>query len=178
VTRRSRRRGGNDDGFTLVEMLLCIVILGIVFTVLTAALMIGLRSTSRANVKLDESNAAQFTAMHFTSDVRAADTITVNSATASCGGAAALKLTSVEADRVVAYAVTGSPLQLVRRVCNPASATPFVTVLAPVITNASDVVAACNSPCTTATLTVTQPGAPGVVDGLTFTVQGTKRVSP
>jgi hypothetical protein len=163
----------------MVEMLVCIVILGIVFTVLTGALIIGLRSTSNANVKFDESNAAQFTAMYFTTDVRGADEIAVDSATASCGGPAELKLTSAEADKVVAYAVTGSPtLQLVRRVCDPGGASPVVSVLAPVVANAADVVASCNSPCTTATLTVTQPGAPGVVDGLTFTVQASKRVSP
>jgi len=171
-------RAGREGGFTLVEMLVCIVVLGIVFTVLAGALIIGFKSTSNAHVKFDESNAAQFTALHFTGDVQSADTIAVDSVTAACGGAAELKLTSTEADRVVAYAVTGSPtLQLVRRVCSPAAASPAVTVLAPVIANTSSVVASCNNPCTTATLTVSQPGAPGVVDGLNFTVQASKRVS-
>jgi prepilin-type N-terminal cleavage/methylation domain-containing protein len=178
VTRLFRYKA-TEAGFTLVELLVCIAILGIVFTVLTGALMIGFRSTNSANVKFDESNAAQFTALYFTPDVETSDTIAVDSVTSTCGGAAELKLTSTEADRVVAYAVTGSPtLQLVRRVCDPASATPVVSVLAPVIANASAVVAACTNSCTTATLSVTQPGATGVVNGLTFTVQATQQVSP
>jgi prepilin-type N-terminal cleavage/methylation domain-containing protein len=178
VTRQFRYKA-SETGFTLVELLVCIAILGIVFTVLTAALMIGFRSTNSANVKFDESNAAQFTALHFTPDVEGANSIVVDSTTASCGGAAELKLTSTEGDRVVAYAVAGSPtLQLLRKVCSPASASPQVTVLAPVIANASAVVASCTNSCTTATLSVTQPGAPGVITGLTFTVQATQQVSP
>jgi prepilin-type N-terminal cleavage/methylation domain-containing protein len=178
VTRQFRYKA-TEAGFTLVELLVCIAILGIVFTVLTAALMIGFRSTNSANVKFDESNAAQFTALYFTPDVETSTSIEVDSTSASCGGAAKLKLISTEADRVVAYAVTGSPtLQLVRRVCDPASSTPVVSVLAPVLTSASAVTAACTNSCTTATLSVTQPGVTGVVSGLSFTVQATQQVSP
>jgi prepilin-type N-terminal cleavage/methylation domain-containing protein len=173
----SRRRPG-DDGFTLVEMLVCIVVLGIIFTVLTGALMIGLRSTSNASVKFDESNAAQLTALYLTRDVQGAETVTLNDATSSCGGAAKLKLTSSTADRVVSYAVTGTTtLQLVRRVCSPASATPMVSTLVPTIASANNVTFACTNACTTVTLTVDQPGATGVVPGLSFSLQASSRVS-
>ena len=168
-----------EDGFTLVEMLVCIVVLGIIFTVLTGALMIGLRSTSNASVKFDESNAAQLTALYLTCDVQGAETITLNDATSSCGGAAKLKLASSNADRVVAYAVTGtSTLSLVRRLCSPANATSVVTTLVPVVASANNVTVACTNSCTTVTLGVDQPGATGVVPGLSFSLQATSRVSP
>jgi prepilin-type N-terminal cleavage/methylation domain-containing protein len=179
MTREARGTTHDERGFTLVELLVCIVVLGIIFTTLTGALIIGLRSTSNANVKFDESNAAQFTALHFTRDVQGAEDVTLNDATGSCGGAAKLKLTSDVADRIVAYAVTGSPtLQFVRRVCSPKTATPVVSVLAPVIASANAVNASCSAGCATVTLTVDQPGSPGVVSGLSFTVQASPRVSP
>jgi prepilin-type N-terminal cleavage/methylation domain-containing protein len=171
--------GEREDGFTLVEMLVCVVVLGIIFTVLTGALMIGLRSTSSASVKFEESNAAQLTALYLTRDVQGAETITVNDATSSCGGSAKLKLTSSNADRVVSYAVTGTTtLSLVRRLCSPANTTPVVTTLVPVVAGAANVSAACTNSCTTVSLTVDQPGATGVVPGLTFSLQATSRVSP
>jgi prepilin-type N-terminal cleavage/methylation domain-containing protein len=177
VNARGRTERG-DDGFTLVEMLVCIVVLGIIFTVLTGALMIGLRSTSNVSVKFDESNAAQLTALYFTRDVQGAQTVTLDDATASCGGAAKLKLTSTTADRVVSYALTGSTtLQLVRRLCSPASTSPVVTTLVPVVTSASNVTFACTNSCRTVTLGVEQPGATGVVPGLSFSLQASSRVS-
>jgi prepilin-type N-terminal cleavage/methylation domain-containing protein len=167
-----------EDGFTLVEMLVCIVVLGIIFTVLTGALMIGLKSTSNASVKFDESNAAQLTALYLTRDVQGAQTVAVNDATSSCGGSAKLKLTSTVADRVVSYAVTGTTtLSLVRRLCSPAASTPIVTTLVPVVASATNVSVACTNSCTTVTLSVDQPGASGVVPGLSFSLQATSRVS-
>lgn len=167
-----------ERGFTLVEVLVCITILGIVMVALCAAVMIGLRSTTNANVKFDESNAAQFTSLHYSSDVQGAEAVAVNDATSSCGGAAKLKLTSTNADRIVAYAVTGSTTySLVRRVCSPASATPIETTLASNLTSANSVAASCNTGCTQVTLSVDQPGAPGIPD-LDFTLVASPRISP
>ena len=175
------RRARGEAGVTLLEMLVCLSILGIIFAVLATAVMEGLVATQQGDVKTDESNAAQFTAMYFTHDVQGAETVSVNDTAASCGGAALLKLLSPVADRTVAYVVTGSPLQLVRRVCSPAAATPLASTLVPTLTNASNVTVAltptgCTTACTKVTLTVNQPGATGIVAGLTFTVTGSPRV--
>jgi prepilin-type N-terminal cleavage/methylation domain-containing protein len=168
-----------DDGFTLVELLVCITILGIVMVALCAAVSIGLRSTVNANVMFDESNTAQFTSLHYASDVQGAESVAVNDSTSSCGGAAKLKLTSTNADRVVAYAVTGSssPYTFVRRVCSPSSATPLETTLASNLTSTSAVAASCNTGCKQVTLSVDQPGATGIAD-LDFTLVASPRISP
>jgi prepilin-type N-terminal cleavage/methylation domain-containing protein len=169
------QRTGSDDGFTLVELLVSISILGMIMVVLTTAVFMGLRATKDANGSMDESNAASLTAVYFTRDVQGAETISVNDSAATCGGAAALKLTSLTTDRIVAYAVTGSPLQLVRRLCSPRTAAPTVTILAPQLTAVSDVVAANSSG--KVTLTVNQPSTSSD-SGYPFTVSAVSRISP
>jgi prepilin-type N-terminal cleavage/methylation domain-containing protein len=174
------RRTPGEDGLTLIEMLVALTILGIVMVVLTAAVIEGLRDTQSADVKFTESNGAQFTSLYFTHDVQGAENVSLNDTASTCGGAAVLKLNSPAADRIVAYATTGSPLQLVRRVCSPSSATPLTTTLVSALNASTDVTASatpasCTTACTQVTLTVSQPGAPGVVSGLNFTVSATPR---
>jgi hypothetical protein len=105
--------------------------------------------------------------------------VAVGDSTSSCGGAAKLKLTSTNADRVVAYAVTGSsaPYSLVRRVCSPASGAPLETTLASNLASANSVTASCNTGCSQVTLSVDQPGATGIAD-LDFTLVASPRISP
>lgn len=172
----SRAPAPDDErGLTLIELLVSITILGIVMVVLTMAVIFGLGATKNANGSLDESNAAQFTALYFSRDVQGAEQVSVDDATSTCGGAAELKLTSTTADRVVAYAVTGSPLQLVRRVCSPASATPTVTILVPSLSAAGDVAASVSG--TRVTLDVNQP-ATETDTGFNFTLAASSRISP
>jgi prepilin-type N-terminal cleavage/methylation domain-containing protein len=165
----------DDDGFTLIEVLVCIAILGIIMVVLCTAVMMGLRSTKDANVKFDQSNTAEFVNLHFTRDVQGAEQVSVDDVASTCGGAAELKLVSPAADRIVAYAVAGSPLQLVRRECSPSTATPVVTLLASPISAASDVVASYTSG--QVTLSVNQP-ASSLDAGFNFTVAASSRISP
>jgi prepilin-type N-terminal cleavage/methylation domain-containing protein len=173
----SRDSSRADDGFTLIEVLVSISILGVIMVVLCTAVIMGLRSTTDANVKFDQSNTAEFVNLHFTGDVQGADVVSVDNAASSCGGAAELKLTSPSAtDRIVAYAVTGSPLQLVRRECSPSTATPLVTRLASPISAASDVVATYNASSRQVTLSVTMPSSSQGA-GFTFQVVATQRIS-
>jgi prepilin-type N-terminal cleavage/methylation domain-containing protein len=171
------RTPAHDDecGLTLIELLVSITILGIVMVVLTMAVIFGLGATKNANGSLDESNAAQLTALYFSRDVQGAEQVAVDDATSTCGGAAELKLTSTAADRVVAYAVTGTPLQLVRRLCSPASATPTVTILVPSLSAAGDVAAAVSG--TRVTLSVPQP-ATETDAGFNYTLAASSRISP
>jgi prepilin-type N-terminal cleavage/methylation domain-containing protein len=174
------RHPRDERGLTLIEMLVSLTILGIIMVVLTTAVIAGLKSTQSADVKFTESNTAQFTSMYFTHDVQGAESVSINDTAASCGGSATLKLISTAADRIVAYATAGSPLQLVRRVCSPASTSPLTTILAPSLNASTDVTASalpasCTTACTQVTLNVTQPGATGVVGGLNFTVSATPR---
>lgn len=166
-------RTRDRTGFTLPELLVAIAVMGVMFVALTAALMTGLRHTQGGDTSLRESNALQSSAHWFATDVHGAEQAVVDDATATCGGPALLKLSSPIADRVVAYAVVGSPPALVRRVCAPASAAPLENVLASVISSAR---ATCTARCARIDLTIAQPGD-DKTPGLTSTLVAARRTT-
>lgn len=67
VTPRSRPR---DDGFTLVELLLVIVILAVIIAPLTAAVVVYLRNTGQTTDRMAQSHDVQIAAVWFTQDVQ------------------------------------------------------------------------------------------------------------
>jgi prepilin-type N-terminal cleavage/methylation domain-containing protein len=166
-------RAHDEHGFTLAELLVAIAITGVVFTTLTAAVMLGLRSTRDGDTGLTESNAAQLASHYYTRDVHGAEQVVIDDPSGSCGGPAELKLVSPVADRIVAYAAVGTPPRLVRRLCEPASAAPFETTLAVAVV---DVSASCPVPCTRVTMRIDQPGSEDHV-GLTVSLVGNPRAS-
>ena len=62
----------DHHGFTLVELLVAITILGIVTTALGTALYVGIRASANDQRHLDGSNAEQFVSYFLSQDVRAA----------------------------------------------------------------------------------------------------------
>jgi prepilin-type N-terminal cleavage/methylation domain-containing protein len=166
-------RARSHAGFTLPELLVSIALMGAVFLALTGALIAGLRHTQGGDTSLRESNALELTAHWFTADVQGAELAAVDDVTAGCGGPALVKLTSPAADRVVAYALTGSPPALVRRVCAPASSAPSESVLVPSVTSAR---ATCNARCARIDLEIAQPGD-DKTPGLVSTVRAARRVT-
>jgi prepilin-type N-terminal cleavage/methylation domain-containing protein len=76
----------DDHGFTLVELMLTVALLGIVMAPIGAAFVVGLRSSSDAASRLTESRGAQITAAFFARDVQGARTVTLGSS--SCGAVA------------------------------------------------------------------------------------------
>jgi len=149
-----RLRSRDESGFTLPELVVAMAIIGAVFVTLTGALILGIRNMGGGDRELLESNAAQVAGRWYTGDVHGAEQVLVDDAGAACGGPAELKLMSPNADRVVAYAVTGVGA-LVRRWCEPAAAAPVETEVVPQVSGVS---ASCDSGCERVELLVEQPG--------------------
>ncbi|MGH2722402.1 MAG: prepilin-type N-terminal cleavage/methylation domain-containing protein [Actinomycetota bacterium] len=80
----------NEDGFTLVELIIVIVIMGIVFGAITMAIITGLKTTTATDQRLSLSLDAEFASTWVTTDAQSATTIRTDAtapdgAPASCG---------------------------------------------------------------------------------------------
>jgi prepilin-type N-terminal cleavage/methylation domain-containing protein len=76
-----RRRPGaaGEAGFTLVELLLSIAVLGIVLGSVVAASFVAARTTATSKTRLDDSNDLVVAATYFGDDVQGAQGVTVDS---------------------------------------------------------------------------------------------------
>src|SRR3954467_4760216 len=64
------RRAHSDDGFTLIELVISVAILGIVAVALTGIVMQYLMVTSSTETRLSESSDLQFVSTYWQNDVR------------------------------------------------------------------------------------------------------------
>ena len=116
------RLSQDESGFTLVELLMAIVISGIIVGGLASAFLVGVKTTSAATTRLDESHDAQLASAYFVADASSAASF---SQTAPAAGSCAAGLSNVVSfqwtdsgvAKSVYYVITGSPSQLVRRYC-------------------------------------------------------------
>lgn len=180
-----RRR---DDGFTLIELVVSIAILGIVVVAMSAAFTVAFASNRETEERLDGSQPLQFASTWFASDVASANDVKVNTA-ASCGTGTALVLIS-NRDIVTppTAAPTGTPpvtltieyvLQspvngertLLRRACGRYSASD---VVARYLSETIAPVAACTPACSSFEAATLQLAT---VDDLTFTLKGSRRIT-
>src|SRR5205823_5391884 len=104
-----RRR--HDGGFTLVELLISVTILGILIAAIANAMFVALHATVSANDRLTESNDALVAATYFDDDVQGAQSVSVGT-TANCGSAACsafvqVNLTVREQSGNYVYTLTG-----------------------------------------------------------------------
>jgi prepilin-type N-terminal cleavage/methylation domain-containing protein len=127
VSARSRR---NDDGVSLVELLVAISIMGVVMAALGAALFTGMRTTRDTTTSLGQSNAELLVSTWVTKDVQAADAVKTG-VTSACGNQPAVIETTTRTDPVatasnvtVAYRLVGA--NLVRQQCGPAPSTTTI----------------------------------------------------
>jgi prepilin-type N-terminal cleavage/methylation domain-containing protein len=147
----------SQDGFTLVELIVTITVLGIIFAVLTDTFVLGLRTTADTETKLAQSNAQQFGALWLTKDIRSAATATPNGA--ACGFSnAPLVVTRASSptaapDRAVVWTIASN--QLSRSTCPIAASSPTTSDV--IAEGVSSFVAGCAppGPCGTVHLDVT-----------------------
>ncbi len=187
-----------ESGFTLIEMILSIAILGVIMAALVGLLFASMTADKQTKSRLDGTRDEQFTAVFFAGDVQGATDVVVG-ATARCGpGTAVIEFRGTSYDpvtladkvTVVSYAFTtpvvdGVPTgRLERRSCEaPASPAPTYPLVSPVSTVmarsllAVAPVPTCSpAPCGTTTRSVslaltrlgTEPG---------FTLLGTRRAT-
>jgi prepilin-type N-terminal cleavage/methylation domain-containing protein len=67
---RAVRRSRREDGMTLMELLLAIVILGIIAVPLSASIIVGLRTTDQANAQFADASATSLINSFFPGDVQ------------------------------------------------------------------------------------------------------------
>lgn len=184
----------SESGFTLVEMLIAIVILGIIVVPITGALVVTLRTTDETSNRMVASNDAQLLSFWLPGDIQSTGNDTLNAnvldddtvypptvSTECSGRTNALRLEWVEqgasgstydAAYAVVQAASGS-WQLIRYFCvdgGPATS----HVVARNLAGASAV--SVSESGQTLTMTVTAAATPTEPSGYTFSVSGTRRL--
>ena len=91
---RAGRRAAErpDGGFTLIELIISVAILGIIMSAVTSAIYVSLSQLSTSQTRLWESNDVRLVASRFSTDVSGGNTFETSATTSSasaCGGVAA-----------------------------------------------------------------------------------------
>ncbi len=186
----------SEDGFTLVELMVSVAILGIIIGAISAAIIVGLQTSDRTTNRLAESHDAQDVAAFFVTDMQSAVTVTykamdtVSMVPAGCSPASSPLLVfswtdpSAGAEMVSYYSATsGSETQLVRQQCVAGSAS--TVVVAHLLGSSTPLVACVPTACTVPGLVSPAPRTVSLAlsavgsDGTTYsyTLQGSRRTS-
>ena len=79
-----RHRLPRDSGFTLIEMILSIAILGVIMSALVGLMFASMTADRKTKSRIDGTRDEQFTAVYFAGDVQGATNV-VTGAAARCG---------------------------------------------------------------------------------------------
>jgi prepilin-type N-terminal cleavage/methylation domain-containing protein len=85
-----------DDGFTLVELLVAFVILGILIVPLAGSVITSLTAVDRAQQRTSDSSDAQVLGLYFSSDVQSSHVVGTASACGTPGATPVLRLSWVD----------------------------------------------------------------------------------
>lgn len=177
----SRFRG--EAGFTLVELIIAIILLGIIIVPLSAAFVFGVRAITDSEQRINEQRSPLFTSTFFAKDAQSAATVSdrATSATPACGtGTNVISFSWSETpinggaplNYSVSYALVGSGTTktLTRSACS-ASGTQSATV-APVL-GADNAAAPGGAAAVWVTCVDVNGGASCTNRPVTFTLTGT-----
>lgn len=186
---RHPHRDDRAAGFTLVELLATIVILGIIMGGISGAYTVLARASTQTQDRLNQSRGPKFASVYWTPDVSSSET--VNPSGVRCGTSGTAMVTFRWTDdrlaqpQVTTWAITATTTgtNLVRMLCNAnALATPLRTTLVAPDVGASGVevqcdtgsgLSACASPATPSSVVLDVT----TLDGRTFTIDANRQVS-
>lgn len=183
---RSPVARGEDPGFTLVELVIAVAILGTVMAVLAATMLVALTGNRQTGERLGESNDVAFAVSYFADDAEGALEISSGRGAHCGGGTAAVEFRGQSftdlnqvTDTVVSYVLqaSGSSRELHRRACSGASLRSDVVLARQVSTvtvrcqSAAGSWGACATSSAGARLQLTEDS------GFSFTLIGTRRTS-
>lgn len=167
-----------DDGFTLVELIVTMAILGAVGAAVTAAIVVGLRTTDATQARLAESHDRQMTPAFFITDAQSSDDVSVSdTACSNTTPVVRFRWTDQSVVKVAAYAIVTAQgeRQLRRYYCEGATLVNTSSV-AHNLSTTVDPVLACTPSCSGTS--VPSKVAITITDtsGASFEVVGSRRV--
>ncbi|GIV00034.1 MAG: hypothetical protein KatS3mg014_1649 [Actinomycetota bacterium] len=157
-----------EDGFTLAELLVGVVVVGLIMGSIAAALIVGLRTTDETTDRLNESHDVQISSAYLANDVQSAASVQVAGG-GTCSSATTIVTFTYADGRVATYA------------CGPSGSETRVTRTFDGVTEVLAHFAGTAKPSVTCSPSCGS-GTPARVDitftersGLTFTLTGSRR---
>jgi prepilin-type N-terminal cleavage/methylation domain-containing protein len=201
MIRQCHQRGkhrGSEHGFTLVELLVAVTVLGIIAVPLSMSFITGARSLGRTDERFNDSRSALVGASYFASDVAGANSVVPGDTSACGGGTALVSFDSADATDGAAPASSletsyfydtsiATNYRLLRKACDTGvlltQSTAAISLGSQPVLTCYDASNAVNASCATAhwvKLVVTQKTNRPSVDipspvAYTFTLEGTRR---
>ena len=177
---RLRVSARSEAGFTLMEMLVCIAVLGIIMVPFARGMFFGYNTMSATTNRAKASLDSQFLTTTFPNDVASAESaLTTGISCTGVTGTAKLQLKSVDNTFNVVYGLSSTtPAVLTRYVCTSGAASSPVVLARDVKDSSSVTVTVTGSPFTKASMTVTEAkAATNDVTNYSFTVTGSRRAT-
>ena len=177
-----KTRPNSESGFTLLELLVSIAILGFIMLPLASGFFVGLRSVNDTSNRFKASSDAQLLSIYLPPDVESSTAASATLTITCTGlvGTSKLQLTNTAGTFKVVYTLsTASPWTITRYICTTGAAATPVVVARNVKDNVASslVVTVTGSPMTQVSMKVTELATTTNPTNFVFTVTGRKRAT-